>query len=528
MSSDTHTYKDTYSLSCNSQVQYTNIKKFAGSKPSDLYGEDYFLRGESSNHDSTDEKGTQLFAPHEEQYYLPRDQAFAAYITRMYKPKTAIVLGCARAYLVKNFRELGIDCKGVDISEWAIKNAPPDLRKHLYVGDICDLTLFGSSTFDVTVATDVFEHIADPDLLMALDEASRITREALIINVPVSEDDLHPDQTNGGDKGRISVFSLAWWQSQLRQRNFVVEGQQSTIHPDNSTIVTLILRKRSLTASRPKSTFVASDSEKKPVDIIMINCNSVEFTSKCIQTLHKNTYYPFNLIVVDNKSTDGSKDYLNSAMQNYSNMQVVFSEINTSYAQGVNIGLQFLKDFHRKEPSPYVLLLNNDTLFLQKNWLSLMVYALENHSDVGIVSPQLLYPAGRIQYAGATFNAQLQPYHIGRFKNPTVVHQKERTVPWATFACALIRRELLDQGLDEQYLLGYFEDVDFCTKVRFDGFKILYCPQVSIYHYEGATTSKMDSEKFDKQRVANAALFAERWADWLSFNRNAYPELYAE
>jgi hypothetical protein len=358
------------------RVQYASTKKFAGSKPSDFYDEGYFLRGEGSNYGRKDENGVELFVPYQEQYYLPENRKLAAYIARMYKPKTAIVLGCARAFLVKAFHELGIDCKGVDISEWAIKHAPANIEEHLYVGDICDLSSLESNHFDVTVALDVLEHIAVPDLFTALNEASRITHDALIINVPVNSDDSHPDETRGGDKSHVSVYSNAWWHGQFEERQFRLDGQVTKNFQDGSTSSTFVFRRQSALPAYHYAPNISS-SEKPLVNIVMLNWNGIKFIPKCLDTLYKNTDYQFNLIVVDNKSTDASADYLKYAQDCHPNMQVVFNEkINSGYAQGINNGLKYIKNLPNKEPSPYVLLLNNDMLFLHKDWLSNMVQTL--------------------------------------------------------------------------------------------------------------------------------------------------------
>jgi GT2 family glycosyltransferase len=530
MSKSNITENSVQTISSNALVQYASTKKFAGSKTSDFYGEGYFLNGQGSNYGYRNETGKQLFVPYEEQYYLPKNRELAKYIINMYKPKTAMVLGCARGYLVKAFRELGVDCKGIDISEWAIKHAPDELSEHLYVGDICDLSFFSSASFDVTVALDVFEHIAVPDLFTALDEASRITRDTILINVPVNDDDSHPDQTDGNDKSHISIYSATWWREKLMERDFTIFGQDINTHPDGSLSATFIFRKSDVLCVNQRTVHVAKSAKKQLVNIILLNWNGINFTPKCIETLYKNTSYPFNLIVVDNQSTDGSKKYLEAAQQIYPNMHTIFSEcLNSGFANGINIGLQYLKNLPDRDQASYVLLLNNDTLFLQKDWLNFLVQALDEDPSVGVASPMLLYPDGHIQYAGGTFNAQLQPYHIGRFKEPTDEFLKGREVPWATFACALIRRNLLVEGLSEQYLLGTFEDVDFCTKARFNGYKIMYIPEASIYHYEGATTVlNVNPEQFNKQQIANATLFQGRWANWLHMNRGAYPEIYAK
>jgi len=493
-------------------------KRFTGSKTSTFYNEGYYLRGEGSNYGR--KHGHLSFAPYEEQYYLPRDRQFAKFIVSTYKPSSALILGCARAYLVQALRELDVDAKGIDISEWAIANAPGELREHLFVNDICDLSMFKDNEYDCVIALDVLEHIGIPDLYLALNEASRICRRMLIIDVPIANDDLHPDQSSGSDKSHVSIYSEAFWLKQLNQRNFRLDGKSIYSNAEGKMGGTIVFRKLSSLPERncestPKLNNIS------PIDIIMINYNGLKFTPKCIETLYKNTEYPFNLIIVDNHSSDGSVEYLNSIKQKYSNLNVIFSnQLNNGFAEGINIGLKYCT-------SPHVLLLNNDTLFFQKNWLTLLLEALYKDPNNGIVSPKLLYLDDRIQYAGASFNQDLQPYHIGRFKNVSSF-SVEREVPWATFACVLIRRELLSSGLDEAYKIGTFEDVDFCCKARYNAWKILYVPTAVVYHYEGATMLKLDEIAYNVQQRLNADLFYTRWRDWLLLNRNAYPEIYSE
>ena len=523
--------------------KHHRAKKFSGSKDQSFYSESYYLDGEGSNYGRKDAAGNVVYAPYDEQSYLPRNRQLAAFLTQTYKPKTALVLGCARAFLVQAFRELGVDCQGIDISEWAIANAPSKIREHLVVGDICDLSKFKTDQFDVVAAFDVFEHITVPDLYTALDEASRVCRDTLILDVPIEKDDLHPDQSSGTDKSHVSVYSEKWWLQQFRdKRRFKVDGKDNYTYPEGNGGVTLTFRKKqaldllhfknlSKTQSLKELSEIiianALEQEYKPsVNIIMINYNGLDFTPKCIDTLYHNTDYPFALTVVDNQSTDGSAEWLKFASKSYPNMTVIFSsELNEGFADGVNVGLRFLKEHGDK--SPYILLLNNDTLFTQRNWLSLMVEALEKDPVNGVVSPKLLYPDGRIQYGGASFTESMQPYHFGRFKKADG-YTIEREVPWATFACVLISRELLSEGLDAAYKLGTFEDVDFCTQARFNGYKILYAPQATVYHYEGASVFTVNKQHYQQQQQANGNLFYSRWAQWLRMNRNAYPKLYAE
>ena len=238
-----------------------------------------------------------------------------------------------------------------------------------------------------------------------------------------------------------------------------------------------------------------------------------------MESLYCNTTIPFNLIIVDNCSTDGSEDYLNYLKLAYENLTVHYCEtLNSGFAEGINIGLKYAK-------SSYVVLLNNDILITQKDWLQKLLDCFKE--DVAIVTPKLLYPDGRIQYAGATFTPEAMPYHIGRFKQASL-YSEQREISTATFACAMIRRELLKDGLDEAFLMGTFEDTDFCVKQRFNGWKILYCPAVSLYHYEGATVLSLPREHYLMQQKENMRLFMERWASWVKEDIKQNPEVYKE
>jgi GT2 family glycosyltransferase len=111
---------------------------------------------------------------------------------------------------------------------------------------------------------------------------------------------------------------------------------------------------------------------------------------------------------------------------------------------------------------------------------------------------------------------------------PPSMFSLEREIPMATFACVLIKNELIKEGLDEAYLMGTFEDVDFCSKARFKGWKIIYCPQVTLYHYESATQSTRLPDQFAMQQLANARRFAHKWNQWLTKDRKENPGIYNE
>ena len=259
--------------------------------------------------------------------------------------------------------------------------------------------------------------------------------------------------------------------------------------------------------------------KKQPIDIVTVNYNGLRFTPKFVQSLYANTEYPFRLIIVDNQSTDGSAEWLAFAERSYANMRVIYSEqLNSGFSDGNNQGLQLAK-------SRYICLINNDIIISQKGWLTELLRCLKKGKGRGIVSPKLLYPDGRIQYAGATFNGKGETYHIGRFKRGDMFNE-EREIPTATFACVLMRRKLLSEGLDEAYLMGTFEDVDFCCKTRKRGYSVWYCPSVTLYHYESATVWQLPMKIFTIQSKLNFNLFLGRWREWLQEDMRVNPEVY--
>jgi GT2 family glycosyltransferase len=251
----------------------------------------------------------------------------------------------------------------------------------------------------------------------------------------------------------------------------------------------------------------------------MINYNNLSFSMMTIESLFKNTENPFRLIIVDNASTEsGTKEYFDTVKNRYPSTVVHYCKYETSgFAESNNIGLKY-------SSSKYVLLLNNDILFPDKKWLTKLVNcAIKNNASV--VSPKLLYPNDTIQFAGGTFDNQLRWFHIGRFQ-PREKYSTSREVPAVTFACVLIKRELLEEGLDEGYWIGQFEDLDFCCKVRSQGHKVFYCAEVSVYHYESATILRKNQSLLNDVQNRNARRFYERWGTWLSTDKGNRPSLY--
>jgi len=241
--------------------------------------------------------------------------------------------------------------------------------------------------------------------------------------------------------------------------------------------------------------------------------NRCELTKECVQALANTTQdVSWELIVVDNHSTDGTQAFLATLG---GDVQVIRNQDNLGFAKGCNQGAHAAR-------GKYLVFLNNDTVPL-KGWLKALVDEVERHPDVAIVGSKLLYGDGTIQHAGVVISRRhLMPYHVYRQlpgDHPAVNRRREFQV--VTAACMLIRRERFHEagGFDEAFRNG-FEDVDLCLKVRERGHRIIYQPSSALYHLESQTQGRKLHDD------ANARLLQARWGRcwWLGDEDRYYHE----
>ena len=265
---------------------------------------------------------------------------------------------------------------------------------------------------------------------------------------------------------------------------------------------------------------------KKKVDIILINWNGLKFTRPCVQTLYRNTKYPFNLILYDNASTEkGTIEYLRELESKYSNVIIHRNEIpDSGYTEGVNIALDYCKE-------DYVCLLNNDVIIPKNSyWLTKLVKTLETDRDIAIVGPKLLYPNDTIQSAGSylapnAFSEFTWPfYHRGRFK-PKNEYSLIEEIGCITFAVIVARRELFGK-MDTLYRVGSFGDTDKCMEILDNGYRIMYNGKVYLYHYETATHFMQDQTMWKAAQLRNLRIFRAKWIPWLKEKVKERPELF--
>lgn len=241
-------------------LKHSSEKLFDGSKPGSFYDSDYFLKGVGGNYGRRDKDGNVVFAPYTEETYLPGHRQAADLWNRQFHPKNVLVLGAARGYLVKAFRELKIDAVGIDLSEWAVANCPEDIKDYMFVGDVCDLSKWPDRFFDLVVALDVWEHIRVPDLYRAITEGCRVGKN-LVLDVPVQQSDENPDQSLGTDKSHVSVYSPGWWLAEIGRRGYTPATERVYDYPDGSKGATVTFRLEPRKTTLPDQVVVADGSK---------------------------------------------------------------------------------------------------------------------------------------------------------------------------------------------------------------------------------------------------------------------------
>lgn len=232
------------------------------------------------------------------------------------------------------------------------------------------------------------------------------------------------------------------------------------------------------------------------VSIIIPVYGQVEYTAACLYAIRASTENGYEVIVVDNGSTDGTSEFLSRCK----GIRTIALSQNRGFAIACNLGAEVAK-------SNSLVFLNNDTVALP-GWLTALRMTLAQHPEAGIVGAKLLYPnRGGIQHAGVDFSDEQAPYHV--YRNYPAHHplvSRTRPVAAVTGACILIsKRDFLQAGGFDKRFLNGFEDVDLCLKLAARGRKSYYCATSVLYHCESTTPGRHDRE------MENFKLFNQIW-----------------
>jgi GT2 family glycosyltransferase len=216
------------------------------------------------------------------------------------------------------------------------------------------------------------------------------------------------------------------------------------------------------------------------VCIIILNWNGKELLKDCLSSIFKLTDYPnYKVIVVDNGSTDSSVEFVK---KNFPKADVLPLDKNYGFPKGNNIGIKYaLKKYKPK----YILLLNNDTKIIQKDWLTKLVETAKSDEKIGIVGCNLIFPDGSLQHYGLRYLSNLIfPTFIERrpYINFVLV---QRVVLATNGACFMVKSEIVRRYnllYDEIFTPASHEDIDYFWRLFKLGFFTIQRYDVKIIH----------------------------------------------
>jgi GT2 family glycosyltransferase len=223
--------------------------------------------------------------------------------------------------------------------------------------------------------------------------------------------------------------------------------------------------------------------------IIIPHLNGRHHLPTCLTSLHQQTWHDFEVLLVDNGSTDGTQEYVR---QQFPEVKLLELERNYGFTGACNAGW-------RAASGEFIILLNNDTE-VEPNWLAAIVDAFQRRPDVGIVASKMLLFDRRDHFhtAGDFYRLDGIPGNRGVWQEDVGQYDVEEEVFGACGGSSAYRRQLLDEigFLDDDFFFSC-EDVDVSWRAHLAGWKVLYVPTAVVYHKLKATGGDVTGSYYD-------------------------------
>lgn len=256
-----------------------------------------------------------------------------------------------------------------------------------------------------------------------------------------------------------------------------------------------------------------------PTTSIIIPCfNKVSYTRGCLDALRENLPARFRgeIVVVDDASTDETAEYLRAEAARDERVKIVTNRRNVGFILSCNRGA-------RKASGDVLVFLNNDTIPLP-GWLPPLLRTLRDFPDAGAVGGKLIYPDGRLQEAGSVVFKDASGANFGRndYEIDAALYNYVRPVDYCSGALLATPRRLFQKlgGFDTCYRPAYYEDADYCFRLRRQSYRVYYQPESAIVHLEGVSSGTDCSNGVKRYQLVNREKFLARWARVLRRHRS--------
>lgn len=230
------------------------------------------------------------------------------------------------------------------------------------------------------------------------------------------------------------------------------------------------------------------------VAVVILNWNGREFLRKFLPTVILHSAGVAEVIIADNASTDSSIEFM---QLNHPEIRIIQNLTNGGFAKGYNDALA-------QVDADYFVLLNSD-IEVTENWIDPVIELMENDHTIAACQPKIraYYDREMFEYAGAAggfIDKYGYPFCRGRLFQTIEKDEGQfddiAEIFWATGACMFVRADLYIKygGLDKDFF-AHMEEIDFCWRLKNEGYRIMYCPQSTVFHVGGGTLPKKSALK---------------------------------
>lgn len=248
--------------------------------------------------------------------------------------------------------------------------------------------------------------------------------------------------------------------------------------------------------------------------MVMLTYNNLSVTQQCISSIEAYATLPYEIIFVDNNSTDGTPQFLQDYVAGHPNHKLILNRQNHGFPGGNNQGFALAK-------APFIVWTNNDVV-VSPGWMDRFAEAFKRYPDYGILGPVSNHVAGRQLVLPESYANRSQFEHFAEKRFVEYEYRLREDIRVIGFFLAM-RREVMEKlgGLDEDFNPGNYEDDDYCLRARLNDFRVGFLEGIYIHH-KGSQSFGKQKDKYEGLLKKNYLAFCSKWGIQADLNTMAY------